>query len=74
MPGVTGVELAKQARRIKSDVKVLIMTAFEMDSEILKDAPTIDKSEILRKPFELGQLCDAVRKQLTVKDNKRSTE
>ena len=66
MPGMSGVELAKQAQTIKSDVKVLIMTAFELDSEILKEAPTIDKSEILKKPFQLKQLCNAVTKQLTL--------
>ncbi|MGI0049551.1 MAG: response regulator [Nitrososphaera sp.] len=71
MPGLTGVELAKQAKRIRNDVKVLIMTAFEMDQEMLQEVPTIDKSEVLKKPFRLDQLCKAVRKQLTF--NKRAT-
>lgn len=73
MPGMTGVELAKQAQRIKSEVKVLIMTAFEMDKEMLREVPTIDKSDILKKPFRLDQLCKAVRKQLPANNNKRPT-
>ena len=72
MPGMTGVELAKQAQKIKGDVRVLIMTAFEMDNEILGELPTISKNEILRKPIRLEQLCKAVKKQLTV--NKRSKQ
>ena len=72
MPGMTGVELAKQAQKIKGDVRVLIMTAFEMDNEILGELPTISKNEILRKPIRLEQLCKAVKKQSTV--NKRSKQ
>lgn len=72
MPGMTGIELAKQAKAIKNDIKVLIMTAFEMDQEMLREVPTIDKTEILQKPFQLDQLCKAVKKQLTV--NKRARE
>lgn len=67
MPGMTGIELAKQTQRIKNDIKVLVMTAFEMDQEMLREVPTIDKTEILQKPFRLDQLCKAVKKQLTVK-------
>ena len=72
MPEMTGFELAKQAQKIKGDVRVLIMTAFEMDNEILGELPTISKNEILRKPIRLEQLCKAVKKQLTV--NKRSKQ
>ena len=71
MPGLTGVELAKQAQRIRNDVKVLIMTAFELDQEMLRGVPTIDKSEILKKPFRLDQLCKAVKKSLTVNKGPR---
>lgn len=71
MPGMTGIELAKQAQRIRNDVKVLIMTAFELDQEMLRGVPTIDKSEILKKPFRLDQLCKAVKKSLTVNKGPR---
>ena len=72
MPGMTGIELAKLVHQTKNDVKVLIMTAFELDQEMLRDIPTIDKTEILQKPFRLEQLCKAVKKSLTV--HKRTRE
>lgn len=66
MPVMSGIGLAKRVLRIRPDIKILLMTAFQMDqSEIQDTLPAEQFGDILlRKPFDLDQLLDAVKKQL----------
>lgn len=66
MPGMSGSELARRAKKIRPDVKVMIMTAFEVDKELKKVLPSIGKDGFLQKPFHTADVCVAVRRHLTV--------
>jgi CheY-like chemotaxis protein len=66
MPEMSGVTLATLMRKVKPDVKIVIMTAYELEpDDLVMNLPTITHEDILKKPFSLVQICDAVKKQLT---------
>jgi DNA-binding response OmpR family regulator len=65
MPGMSGSELARRAKKIRADVKVMIMTAFEVDKDLKKALPSIGQSGFLQKPFHTADVCVAVRRHLT---------
>lgn len=65
MPGISGIELAKEMRKVRPDLKVMAMTAYaEMNDEIHDNIPSIRKEDIVYKPFGIVQICSAVKKQL----------
>jgi CheY-like chemotaxis protein len=65
MPEMSGVTLATMMQKVKPDVKIVIMTAFEIEPDDLSmNLPTITHDEILKKPFSLIQICEAVKKRL----------
>jgi len=63
MPSMSGSELARRAKQIRQDIKVLVMTAYEIDKELQKVLPSI-KDGFLQKPFHTNDICIAVRKHL----------
>jgi CheY-like chemotaxis protein len=67
MPHMSGIELATHLLRIKPDVKVMLMTAYQINSLDLESSlPVIKYEDILRKPFRLKEICDGVKKQLQI--------
>ena len=65
MPEMTGIRLAKLVREVKPEIKVVIMTAYEVTpDELSEHLPTITHRDILQKPFKLLQICTAIKKQL----------
>jgi len=65
MPEISGIALATMMRKVKPEVKIVIMTAFELEPEDLAmNLPTITRDSILKKPFSLLQICEAVKNQL----------
>lgn len=67
MPGMSGIELARNILKIKPDAKVLLMTAYDVVQEELEiDLPVISHQEILKKPFRLVEICNAVKRQLQI--------
>jgi len=64
MPDMSGPELAKRAEKIRPDIKVLVMTAYEVDSELRMALPSINQG-LLQKPFHISDVCVAVKKHLT---------
>jgi len=65
MPEMSGVSLAAMMQKTKPDAKIIIMTAFEIEPDDLAiNLPMITRDDILRKPFTLIQVCNAVKKQL----------
>ena len=67
MPEMSGIRLAAKMREIKPDIKVVIMTAYEVaPDELHEQLPTITHKDILQKPFKLLQICTAVKKQLQI--------
>ncbi len=58
MPGLSGIRLAMKIKEVKKDVKVIIMSAFEIkDDSELKE---IQLKEFLQKPFHLQKLVSMV--------------
>ncbi len=67
MPEMSGIVLAAMMRKAKPDIKIIIMTAFEIVAEDLQPSlPTIKRDDIIQKPFKMIQICTAVKKQLKI--------
>ena len=66
MPFMSGIELSRKILSIRSDTKIVLMTAFEVTDEMISDLPVIKHSEIVKKPFRLAQICESVRRQLQI--------
>jgi len=65
MPDMNGFELAHEIQKIRPDIKIVLMTAFEITHEDLQTIlPIIKYDEIIRKPFKLVEICTTVRKQI----------
>jgi DNA-binding NtrC family response regulator len=63
MPGMNGYEFVKHVKNIDSQVKVILMTAFEIQEKQFHNMPPHTKVDgFLQKPFSLRQLDDAIEK------------
>jgi DNA-binding NtrC family response regulator len=63
MPGMNGCELIRKAKEIDKQVKVALMTAFEIqDKEFHNLLPDIKVDGFLQKPFSIQQLNDVINK------------
>ena len=62
MPGMTGVELAKEIRKIIGNVPIVLMTAFNVDESVFANLPMIRKEDIVRKPFNPMELLTFVKR------------
>ena len=60
MPSMSGLGLAKLVQQIDPEIRILVMSAFELDKDELRE---INKSEYLRKPMHISQLIEAVSEQ-----------
>ena len=59
MPGMTGLELIKKINKINRDVKILLTSAFEIDT-FRSDLKEITIEGFLKKPMHLNQLLSMV--------------
>src|SRR5258706_15326761 len=67
MPGLTGLELLREAKGVGPDVGVILLTAFGTVEEAvraMKDGAT----DFLTKPFQRAQLTKVVRQALERRD------
>jgi DNA-binding NtrC family response regulator len=63
MPGMNGYEFVKHLKNIDSQVKVILMSAFEIQNkEFHNILPHIKIDAFLQKPFSIEQLNDAIEK------------
>ena len=63
MPGMNGYELIKKAKEIHKQVKIVLMSAFEInDKEFHNMLPDIRVDAFLQKPFHIQQLNEVVEK------------
>ena len=66
MPAMSGIELAKKAKEIDPDVKLMIMTAFELSSyELSHDLPFVKIEDLLKKPISLSKICKVIDKKIS---------
>ncbi len=64
MPDINGVMFAREVRRLDPAVKLLLMSAFEIDRTISASAPDIRVDQLLQKPFLLTKVCEVVGSHL----------
>lgn len=65
MPGINGIDLVHEIKKVNPSVRTLLMTAFEVNDNIFKEH--IKKGVIngfLQKPIKLGELRTEVIKQI----------
>jgi two-component system, NtrC family, response regulator PilR len=63
MPGVSGLEILREARRARPGTRVVLMTGF--GAEVAKEeVGELDPDSIVPKPFTPEELLEAVRKTL----------
>jgi two-component system response regulator ChvI len=66
MPGMNGYEFVKHVKNIDSQVKVILMSAFEIqDKEFHNMLPDIKVDAFLQKPFSTQQLNDVIERTTT---------
>lgn len=65
MPGMNGLEFAKKSREIKPEVKVLLMTAFDISTDIVSEGLMSTKiNGIIQKPVSGKELNSIIRKHI----------
>lgn len=70
MPGMNGIELAIKIKEIKPDIKILLMTAFEINNEEFKNVTSSVKvDEFISKPILMSKLSGIVGKYVTMMEN-----
>ncbi|MFL6327913.1 MAG: response regulator, partial [Nitrososphaeraceae archaeon] len=68
MPGMNGFEFVRRVREINPAIKVLLMSAFEINSTELSIGLGGAKIEgFIQKPISLHELNTIVKKQLEIK-------
>lgn len=65
MPAMSGLQLAIRAKEIDADVKLMVMTAFELSSyELSHEVPYVRLEDVLKKPFSLSNICKVIDKKV----------
>src|ERR671913_749749 len=69
MPGLSGIQLAKGVKEINPNVKVVLMTAFEIrDNEFSKVFPSTRVDGFAQKPIGIRELTNKIRSVLGVSE------
>ena len=67
MPDINGIVFAREVRRRNSEVKLLLMSAFEIDRVISTGIPDVRVDQLLQKPFLANKVCEVVGSHLITK-------
>ncbi len=61
MPALSGIQLAKKVKEVNPDVKVVLMTGFEIkDNEFSKVFPSTYIDGLVQKPIDIRDLTDKI--------------
>ncbi|MDQ3837400.1 MAG: response regulator [Thermoproteota archaeon] len=61
MPGLSGIQLARKVKAVNPNVKVVLMTAFEIrDNEFSKVFPSTQVDGFVQKPIGIKELTDRI--------------
>ena len=71
MPDMNGLELTKKVNEIDNEIGVMLMSAYELDEDQLKE---VNKDDYLRKPVHIGQLIETIKREYFAKDCKDTCE
>jgi YesN/AraC family two-component response regulator len=68
MPKMNGFEFIKKIKEIKPEVKVFLISSFEIDDfEFRKVLPSVKIDELIQKPISLKDLVIRIRKHIITK-------
>ena len=63
MPGMNGYELIRKAKEIDKQIKIVLMSAFEIQEEEFHNMlPDIKLDALLQKPFSIQDLSNVIQK------------
>ena len=66
MPTMNGYEFVKKVKEMKPEVKIFLMTAFEInDFEFSRALPSIKIDEFIQKPVSVGNLAVTIQKYIS---------
>jgi YesN/AraC family two-component response regulator len=72
MPGMSGLQLARKVKQLNPNVKVILMTAFEInEAEFNKVLPSLKVDRFIRKPFRLKQLYELLHFHIAANNFKK---
>ena len=65
MPTMNGYEFVKKVKEIKPEIKIFLMTAFEInDLEFSRALPSIKIDEFIQKPVSVSDLAATIQKYI----------
>ena len=67
MPDIDGLELTKRVNEIDNEIGIMLMSAYELDEDQLKE---INKDDYLKKPVHMRNLIDSIKREYFAKDCK----
>ncbi|MFB5283517.1 response regulator [Peribacillus sp. Hz7] len=68
IPGMDGIEILKRVKKIKPEIRVIIMTAYgELD--MIQEAKELGAITHFAKPFDIDDIRKAVRDYLPIQSN-----
>jgi DNA-binding NtrC family response regulator len=75
MPGISGIQLSKKIKEVNPNVKVVLMTAFEIrDNEFSKVFPSTQVDGFVQKPIGIKDLTDKILRLIGDTKNKKKGE
>ena len=64
MPDMNGLELTKKVNEIDNEIGIMLMSAYELEEDQLKE---VNKDDYLRKPVHMGKLIDTSQERIFCK-------
>jgi DNA-binding NtrC family response regulator len=75
MPGISGIQLSKKIKEVNPNVKVVLMTAFEIrDNEFSKVFPSTLVDGFVQKPIGIKDLTDKILRLIGDTKNRKKGE
>jgi DNA-binding NtrC family response regulator len=71
MPELDGLELTKRIAEIDSEIGVMLMSAYELEQNQLRE---VIKNDYLRKPIRMDKLIETIKNEYFAKDCKDTCE
>jgi YesN/AraC family two-component response regulator len=69
MPGMSGFELVREAKKLNPDVKVILLTSFKINqAEFSRVLPSTHVDALLQKPFAPAEMSDMLETLLNGKN------
>jgi DNA-binding response OmpR family regulator len=63
MPGIDGLAVIREAKRLKADIPIIVITGFSTESAAI-DALNLGVTSYLTKPFRVPQVLAAAAKAI----------